>query len=228
MRDDEAVLLAIDTATSEVIVALGRPDGEVLAVRRFAAERQHGERLLGAVAGLLEDAGRGPGDITGIVVGTGPGAFTGLRVGLATAKTLAHELGLPIAGVSTGLAILAAAGGGSASSEDAVVLLPAGPHDRVEVRSGGPARLLPGGADPAPAARTIAIDLDGRATAAALGDGRAALVDLPGALLKLGGERLRDGGDDVERLVPDYVTLPRGVGDSLDLEGGVTWSHDRP
>ena len=41
--------------------------------------------------------------LTGIVVGTGPGAFTGLRVGLATAKGLAHGLGIPIVGVSTGL-----------------------------------------------------------------------------------------------------------------------------
>ena len=42
-----------------------------------------------------------------IVVGTGPGAFTGLRVGIATAKGMAHALGVPIVGVSTADALLA-------------------------------------------------------------------------------------------------------------------------
>jgi len=42
--------------------------------------------------------------------------------------------------------------------------------------------------------------------------------------LRLGAERLHGGGDDVARLVPEYVTLPRGV---PAMKGEVRWSHDR-
>ena len=45
------------------------------------------------------------------------------------------------------------------------------------------------------------------------------------ALIELGAKRLESGtGDDVERLVPEYVTLPRGVRASV---GEIAWSHDR-
>src|SRR5439155_619050 len=103
-------LLVLDTATSRVIVAAGRPDGSLIAERSFAADRRHGERLLAAIDELVREEHLALEGLAGIVVGTGPGAFTGLRVGLATAKTLAHELGTPIAGVSTGEALLEAAG----------------------------------------------------------------------------------------------------------------------
>jgi hypothetical protein len=228
-------LLAIDTATSEIVVAVGHPDGRPIAVRRFAAERQHGERLLGAIAGLLADAGLVPADLGGIVVGTGPGAFTGLRVGLATAKTLAHELGLPIAGVSTGAALIASAananrtGAAGTADDETVLVVPAGPQDRIEIRGSGEARLLPGGREPESGGRLMAIDLEGRAPEPALALGRRALDGLAAALLAIGANQLRERseGDDLERLVPEYVTLPRGVGDQLDVEGGVSWSRDR-
>ena len=220
MNDRDRWLLVLDTATSRVIVAAGRPDGSLIAERSFAAERRHGERLLGAVDELAREAKLPLDALAGIVVGTGPGAFTGLRVGLATAKTLAHELGTPIAGVSTGEALLEATGG------SAVVMLPAGPQDRVEVRSGRPPRLLAAGGDRPAAGDEVAVDLDGRASPEALDRGHRALDGLAVALLRLGRARLDEGGDDPERLVPEYVSLPRGV-DALDLEGGVAWSHDR-
>jgi hypothetical protein len=217
-------LLVLDTATSRVIVAAGRPDGSLIAERSFPAGHRHGERLLATIDELARTEDLSLQALGGIVVGTGPGAFTGLRVGLATAKTLAHELGVPIAGVSTGEALLDAAGNG------AVILLPAGPQDRVEVRQGAPPRLLAGGAErgaQSPAGRVVAVDLEGRAAPDALDRGRRAVDGLAGALLRLGLARLEAGGDDPERLVPEYVTLPRGVAGSLDLEGGVAWSHDR-
>ena len=40
-------------------------------------------------------------DVTGIAVGLGPGLFTAMRVGIATAKTLAQVLEVPIVGISS-------------------------------------------------------------------------------------------------------------------------------
>ncbi|HEX8026368.1 MAG TPA: tRNA (adenosine(37)-N6)-threonylcarbamoyltransferase complex dimerization subunit type 1 TsaB [Candidatus Limnocylindrales bacterium] len=223
----ERWLLAIDTATSRVIVAAGRPDGTVIAERAFAAEHRHGERLLATVDELATATGLALDGVAGVVVGTGPGAFTGLRVGLATAKTLAHELHVPIAGVSTAEALLAAPGGARS------VWLPAGPNDRVLVAADEAPRLVTGPVTVttgtgATDGASIAVDLDGRASAAESAAGRRALDGLATALLRLGQARLAAGGDDPERLVPEYVTLPRGIEGQLDLEAGVAWSRSRP
>lgn len=212
-------LLAIDTATSRVVVARGAADGTLEDTASWEAGYRHGEALLPSIERLLAPVG-GRAAIGAVVVGTGPGAFTGLRVGIATAKGLAHGLGRPIVGVPTGVALLAAAGG------EVALLLPAGPSDRVLVRAGEPSQLLPGGTDPElrHGESLVAIDLDGRAPADALERGRAARDGLAAALLRLGAERLAlTGGDDLEALVPDYVTLPRGV---TATTGEVAWSHD--
>jgi len=213
-------LLAIDTATSRVVVARGGFDGTLEDAAGWPAGYRHGESLLPAIERLLEPAG-GRAAIGAVVVGTGPGAFTGLRVGIATAKGLAHGLGCPIVGVPTGLALLAAVPGVGA------LLLPAGPNDRVLVRPGAPARHLPGGTDPElrSGERLVAVDLEGRAPEEALELGRVAHDGLAAALLRLGAERLaaESRGDDLEALVPDYVTLPRGV---TATTGEVAWSHD--
>ena len=212
-------LLAIDTATSRVVVARGAPDGTLQDVATWEAGYRHGEALLPSIERLMDPAG-GRAGIGAIVVGTGPGAFTGLRVGIATAKGLAHGLACPIVGVPTGTALLAALPGAGA------LLLPAGPSDRVLVRAGEPPRLLPGGTEPElRAAETLlAVDLEGRAPVDALQRGSDARDGLAAALLRLGAQRLAGGGgDDIEALVPDYVTLPRGV---TATTGEVAWSHD--
>lgn len=214
-------VLVLDTATSRVVVAAGTAEGMLIGERDFPAEHRHGERLLATIDELAQAEALDLDALVGIVVGTGPGAFTGLRVGLATAKTLAHELGRPIAGVSTAEALL------DGASSGAVVALPAGPNDRVEVPHGGRPRLVRG-TDAASPGGLVAVDLDGRTDPEAAERGRLALDGLAPALLRLGLRRLAAGGDDPERLVPEYVTLPRGVAGSVDLDGGVAWSRDRP
>ena len=161
-------ILVLDSATSRVVVAAGDGNGRVIAERSFAAEHRHGERLLATVEELARSEGLGLHELRGIVVGTGPGAFTGLRVGLATAKTLAHELHVPIAGVSTGRALVRAAGAA------APVWLPAGPQDRVEVTPDGPPRLVPAGVATETSEHdgVAAVDLEGRASPEALARGR--------------------------------------------------------
>lgn len=218
-------LLAIDTSGTNAVVALGDAGGAVLAERRWVAGYRHGEELLTQIDGMLTTAGVALAGLSGIVVGTGPGAFTGLRVGLATAKGLAHGLGIPIAGVATSEALLEAASmAGPIEGTRAALLLPAGPSDRVVVIE-GQARLLRGGEEPELDADTalVAVDLPGRAPAKALALGLAAEEGLGAALLRLGVCRLAAGGDDVARLVPEYVSLPRGV---PVAKGEVRWSHD--
>ena len=102
-------ILALDSATTRIVVATGSPDGRVDGITTWAAGYRHGETLLPAIGRILGEQNIRRSRLVGIVVGIGPGAFTGLRVGIATAKGLAHGLGLPIVGISTGEALLAEA-----------------------------------------------------------------------------------------------------------------------
>jgi len=94
------VLLAFDTATGSVTVALH--DGtEVVAERRSDLHQKHGEQLAPLIQAVLTGAGLVRQDLTAIAVGVGPGPFTGLRVGLVTARTLGFVLEIPVYGVCT-------------------------------------------------------------------------------------------------------------------------------
>jgi len=122
-RDATPRLLAIDTATAVAVVAIGGADGRLDASDGWPAGYRHGEDLLPRIRALLAARDVALGDLSGVIVGTGPGAFTGLRVGIATAKGIAHALRLPIAGVSSGVALLAAAA--ETGTTNPVLLLPA-------------------------------------------------------------------------------------------------------
>jgi tRNA threonylcarbamoyl adenosine modification protein YeaZ len=219
-------ILLIDTATTRAVIALGSPDGRLIEERTWTAGYRHGEELLARIEGLLHDRAVAPAALAGLVVGTGPGAFTGLRVGIATAKGLAYALRLPVAGVVTGSALLAAAG--AAAGGPVVLLQPAGSADRVVSRAGERPVILPGGADPGlrPGERLAAVDLAGRASDEAVALGEAAHDGLAGTMLAAGAARLATGDvDDLARLVPEYVTLPRGTynapgDDAVELSGG--------
>jgi tRNA threonylcarbamoyl adenosine modification protein YeaZ len=216
-------LLAMDTATTTVVVAAGALDGTAIATETFEGRYRHSQELLPAVARLMERAGLRLEGLAGIVVGTGPGAFTGLRVGLATAKTLAHELDRPVVGIGTSAALLAAVDP-SAADPDLTLWLPSGPRDRLAVRPGQDPVVQAADAGEGPT--DIAVDLAGRASDEAQSRGRRALEGLPLALLELGAARLAAGErDDPERLVPRYAVPPRGALAS-EPEGDVAWSRD--
>jgi hypothetical protein len=70
----------------------------------------------------------------------------------------------------------------------------------------------------------VAIDLEDRAEPDAIARGEAARAGLGPALIELGAARLaKSDSDDLARLVPEYVTLPRGVAVET---GEVAWSRD--
>lgn len=224
-------VLVVDTATTRAVIALGTPAGSILEQRSWVAGYRHGEELLARLETLLADRGVAPADLGGLVVGTGPGAFTGLRVGIATVKGLAHALALPLVGVATGRALIDAAAGATGQSPGTIVVLqPAGLSDRVLSRTGEPPRILPGGTEPdlGEGDTLVAVDLEGRAPADAVALGGVAQDGLAGALLTAGAPRLAAGDtDDLARLVPEYVTLPRGVRatlpeDGVELTGGTS------
>jgi tRNA threonylcarbamoyl adenosine modification protein YeaZ len=220
-------LLAIDTATTRVVIATGSPDGVADGVSTWVAGYRHGETLLPSIQRFLGEQNLRRSRLTGIVVGTGPGAFTGLRVGIATAKGLAHGLGIPLVGVPTAEALIAAAAAASGHDASRIALLqPAGPADRVLTRPGTAPALLRGDAEPdlGTDELLVAVDLADRAPDAASTLGEAARDGLGAALLRLGAPRLAAATPDtMAALAPEYVTPPRGATPST---GSVTWSRD--
>jgi N6-L-threonylcarbamoyladenine synthase len=87
-----------------VALAIGRAeaqDAEVILERDFDAPRASLTRLLPEIQEALARAQCATSDVAEVVVGLGPGSFTGVRIGVATAKGLAHALGVPLLGVGT-------------------------------------------------------------------------------------------------------------------------------
>ena len=98
-------VLAIDTSTLVSSVAVATK-GKVLAELTLQTKLTHSEVLMPHIKQILEMTKLEKEKLEGIAIGIGPGSFTGLRIGLATAKTIAYTLDIPIVGVST-LAALA-------------------------------------------------------------------------------------------------------------------------
>lgn len=225
-------LLAIDSATSQVVIASGSRSGVSDGLTSWTAGHRHGETLLPSIERFLAEQDLRRSQLIAIVVGSGPGAFTGLRVAMATAKGMAHGLGIPLVTVSTAEALIAAAAEQAGIEPASVVLLlPAGPSDRIVVRTGQPPELLPGGVEPPLEAteQLVAVELAGRATEPALALGLAAQRGLGTMLLRLGADRLAtvqrldDGRGELATGVPAYVTLPRGA---VPGDGAIAWSRD--
>ncbi|MBX7255001.1 MAG: tRNA (adenosine(37)-N6)-threonylcarbamoyltransferase complex dimerization subunit type 1 TsaB [Candidatus Hydrogenedentes bacterium] len=93
-------LLAVDTSTSSLSIAICRQDS-VLVEATLECDRRHTERLLATVDWALKEVSLTLADLGALAVTIGPGSFTGLRVGLAAMKGLAVGARLPLIGVLT-------------------------------------------------------------------------------------------------------------------------------
>jgi len=94
------LILGIETSTGASSVSFWSERGRV-GGSTVARERGHVEFLMPAVMQTAELAGVSLDQLSGVAIGLGPGLFTSLRVGVATAKTLAQVLNVPIVGISS-------------------------------------------------------------------------------------------------------------------------------
>jgi tRNA threonylcarbamoyladenosine biosynthesis protein TsaB len=92
------LILALDTSTSQVSVAIG-DGGAVMGAVQLAGGRRHAEQLAPAIEYLRHECAVDLDHLAAIAVGIGPGLFTGLRVGVTTAKVMAQALRIPVVGV---------------------------------------------------------------------------------------------------------------------------------
>ena len=101
-------LLAFDTSTERLSVAVQRADG-----RRWQHQGPGGAQasaaLIPAAQALLAQAALALGELRAIVFGRGPGSFTGLRTACSVAQGLALGAGVPVLPVDTLLAVAEAA-----------------------------------------------------------------------------------------------------------------------
>lgn len=101
--------LAIETTSQPGSVSLGRCDQLIDTLNLSDATRanpqdnrqRRGLDLMPAIDQLLGRHNVGPTDLGEVYLSIGPGSFTGLRVAVATAKSLAHVLGVQITAVPT-------------------------------------------------------------------------------------------------------------------------------
>ena len=104
--------LVIESSTSRGSLALVTPD-RVLAQETIAMRGEHAERLLPAIARLLQESGVALADLSAVICGAGPGSFTSLRVAAAIAKGLVEGGTIrserPLASVSSLALIVAGA-----------------------------------------------------------------------------------------------------------------------
>lgn len=97
-------LLAFDTSTERLSIALAVPGREPLAHRGEGGAKASATLIPRAME-LLQQAGVALATLDAIVFGCGPGSFTGLRTACAVAQGLAFGAAVPVLAVETLLAV---------------------------------------------------------------------------------------------------------------------------
>jgi len=93
------IVVGIDTSTPQTSVAVGT-ENEIIAKASVAGTARQ-ELVTPLLQELLHRSDLTLSQIGGVAVGIGPGLFTGLRVGVATAKTLAQVVNVPVVGITS-------------------------------------------------------------------------------------------------------------------------------
>lgn len=201
------MILAIESASTDPSVAVAGPDGEPLVVDGWSGGSGQTQELLPRLLAAVERAGHKLSDTTAVAVGVGPGSFTGLRVGMSLAKGIAFGLQVPIVGIPSLVAWLAA------EPDARAALARAGAHEAFVLVRGMTEPAIVNGDGLPDAIRGEPVAAPEELSAAlALAEGRPPLR-AAGSVAALAAERLAAdaSGDDLRSLEPAYLRLPRGI-----------------
>ena len=95
------VWLVIETCTPQGSLAVVA-DGDPVFSSSFHSDRSHNSALFTPLRAALAAA---PGPLAGVLVGCGPGSYSGTRVGIAAAQGVSIAHGIPVAGLSSLVAV---------------------------------------------------------------------------------------------------------------------------
>lgn len=199
------MIIAIESASADPSVALASADGSLLASDAWSGDSRQGSQLLPRLLELLARHGAALRDLGAVAVGVGPGSFTGLRVGMSVAKGLALARSVPIVGVPSLAAWLAAepasvAALNRAGAQDAYLLGRGEAAPRIVSFDQLPSSLSQ--VVVAPLELTAALSLP-----SAISPAGAAAEVARAAAARLAVDR---AGDDLALLEPSYLRPPRG------------------
>jgi tRNA threonylcarbamoyladenosine biosynthesis protein TsaB len=216
------ITLALDASTytgsAAVIV-----DGRVAAEQSTAMKGADEERLMPAVADVLETAGTSPSMIDRVVCGAGPGSFTSLRIAGAIGKGIASALGQPLFAVPSMALVL---GGANLARGRYIVAIDAlrgelyvglyeidAAQTIIEVER---ARLIP-----ASELHRLSLEFDARVVSPSPIDGGIVAMPRAAAVARLEHMIAAEGPVDIDRWEPAYGRL---------AEAQVKWesAHGRP
>jgi tRNA threonylcarbamoyladenosine biosynthesis protein TsaB len=216
------ITLALDASTYTGNVAV-IVDGRIAAEQSTAMKGADEERLMPAVAHVLESAGVAPSAIDRVVCGAGPGSFTSLRIAGAIGKGMALGLGRPLFAVSSMALILGGANLGRGRYLVAIDALRGELYvglyeiDAAQTISEvEPARLVPSSD-----LERLAIEFDARIVSPSPIDGAVVAMPRAGSVARLEHLIAAAGPVDVDRWEPAYGRL---------AEAQVKWesTHGRP
>lgn len=95
------VILAMDTSTDQLSLALGRDQGDLLASWTSVVPKMHATLLHPLLDEMLATVNLELKDLGAIILGIGPGSYTGVRIAVTAAKTFAYTLAIPVLTVSS-------------------------------------------------------------------------------------------------------------------------------
>ncbi len=95
MNSNDITILSIETATDTGSVAITKNNTLVVELS-LGTSRQMSRKLFSMINTVLRLATIDFSCLDAVAVSSGPGSFTGLRMGMATAKSVAYSLGIPV------------------------------------------------------------------------------------------------------------------------------------